>query len=36
MTPGRWSLEVEETKMPDLQWNVASWDGPYDWSTGGE
>ena len=22
--------------MPDLQWNIASWDGSYDWSTGGE
>jgi SAM-dependent methyltransferase len=21
--------------MPDLQWNIASWDGSYDWSTGG-
>ena len=22
--------------MPDLQWNIAAWDGSYDWSTGGE
>ncbi|MGH8591225.1 MAG: hypothetical protein ACREXX_18480 [Gammaproteobacteria bacterium] len=22
--------------MPDLQWNIASWNGSYDWSTGGE